>query len=1027
MIMCRPLFLLILITVMSFVFTSYNSYGLGCGRKDYMRELLPNCTFLMLQEHWLLEKQLVKFRAELGHNILLHGISGMEEGSLLYGRPYGGVAIAWKENFKGVVTPIDFESQRVCAITIKTEELDNYILLINIYMPTDTGGQQNITEFQNTLSEISAILQAHETPYVIIGGDTNTDLGRLQSEHRNALLNFVQEEHLSFAMFSNLSQVDYTYESKSNGCRSLIDHFLVSENIFNRMNMYMVKHDGHNLSDHSSLHLGVDMPCSFRENPRKDNSRQDPAWDKAKVEDVDKYRQMLDMLLNEVYLPADAINCKEFLCHDHRDDINKLHNDIIDACLTASEATIPKQCHANSPGVADWNDQVRECRERAIFWHNMWIDNGRPHHGVIADIRRRTRATYHYAVRKAKTHRERSFADKLATKLQNKNSKEFWKEVKKINKGSSPGPNTMDDAEGEEAICKVFANKFKGLYNSVSYNDYEMEELMRDMELEVTSKCCKGTCLEGHSISVHDVECGIKKLKNGKNDSIAGIKSDHFIHGGNRLKVMVSMLLSSMVCHGYCPSEFTKTTVVPIPKNTRKSMTSSENYRGISLSSVLGKILDYIFLHKYSDILSSSDGQFGFKPGLSTATCSTVINEVIEYFNRDNTNVYCMMLDASKAFDRVHYIKLFRLLLKKGLCPLVSRFLASLYTNQIIRVKWGDKLSEEFTARNGVKQGGVLSPVLFSIYLDELLLSLAKSGVGCYLGMVFVGAFAYADDVILLAPTLQALKHLLKVASSYSAEFMITFNGVKSKLIIFGNVGRDDIEVVFEGTVLRPSPHESHLGMIFGPDVMRKRIQGATHDLYKRTNLLLSQFKFASYQVKYQLFKSYCMSLYGYQGWDLSSECMEEIYVAWRKCIRRLLSLPYRTHSNLIPFIVEDLSIQFQVEKRFVKYFETIRTSSNRYLQLCRNIIEGGSRSPLGKSYNFIIAKYGWDRFDFPCQLPMVRDHINGALDDGHIERKAYQIKELMSVRDQQFHLGYRCNLLSREEVDSVIFFLCVN
>ena len=130
----------------------------------------------------------------------------------------------------------------------------------------------------------------------------------------------------------------------------------------------------------------------------------------------------------------------------------------------------------------------------------------------------------------------------------------------------------------------------------------------------------------------------------------------------------------------------------------------------------MGKILDYVFLHKYSNVFSSSDMQFGFKQGLSTATCSTVVNEVIEYFNSQNTNVYCVMLDASKAFDKVHFIKLFRLLLGKGLCPLVARFLAILYTNQGIRVRWGVHMSGEFTAKNGVKQGGVLSPVLFSIY-----------------------------------------------------------------------------------------------------------------------------------------------------------------------------------------------------------------------------------------------------------------------------------------------------------------------
>jgi hypothetical protein len=119
----------------------------------------------------------------------------------------------------------------------------------------------------------------------------------------------------------------------------------------------------------------------------------------------------------------------------------------------------------------------------------------------------------------------------------------------------------------------------------------------------------------------------------------------------------------------------------------------------------------------------------------------------------------------------------------------VARFLAVLYTNQKVRVqwgsrisneftarKWGSRISNEFTARNGVKQGGVLSPVLFSIYTDELLISLEKSGVGCHIGHLFCGAFAYVDEVIILAPTICALNHMLKIAERVGTRlFLVSF------------------------------------------------------------------------------------------------------------------------------------------------------------------------------------------------------------------------------------------------------------
>ena len=76
-------------------------------------------------------------------------------------------------------------------------------------------------------------------------------------------------------------------------------------------------------------------------------------------------------------------------------------------------------------------------------------------------------------------------------------------------------------------------------------------------------------------------------------------------------------------------------------------------------------------------------------------------------------------------------------------------------------MKWGNHFSKPFVTSNGVKQGGVLSPVLFTLYIDKLLNRLRQSKLGCYVGDIFLGAFAYADDVAILAPTIMSEKKLL--------------------------------------------------------------------------------------------------------------------------------------------------------------------------------------------------------------------------------------------------------------------------
>ena len=149
------------------------------------------------------------------------------------------------------------------------------------------------------------------------------------------------------------------------------------------------------------------------------------------------------------------------------------------------------------------------------------------------------------------------------------------------------------------------------------------------------------------------------------------------------------------------------------------------------------------------------------------------------------SNAFVLMLDASKAFDRVNYCKLFRELLKREMSPLVLRLLLYMYTNQTLRVKWGSVMSESFTVMNGVKQGGVLSPILFAVYTDGLLLRLQESGIGCHMGGHYAGATAYADDITLISPSMTGLRKMSSIREQYASEYDILFNGSKSKLLFF--------------------------------------------------------------------------------------------------------------------------------------------------------------------------------------------------------------------------------------------------
>ncbi len=177
---------------------------------------------------------------------------------------------------------------------------------------------------------------------------------------------------------------------------------------------------------------------------------------------------------------------------------------------------------------------------------------------------------------------------------------------------------------------------------------------------------------------------------------------------------------------------------------------------------------------KEKDNLCTSNLQFGFKPGFkpgaSTTLCTGMVQETISYYVNNESNVYGLLLDARKAFDRVNYCKLFKTLLDRNICPLYCRLLLNMYINQKLRIRWETTDSSYFNVTNGVKQGEVISPILFCIYMDGLLNELSKSNVGCHIGGEFAGGFGYADNLKLLTPSVHALRILANICEKYAAK-----------------------------------------------------------------------------------------------------------------------------------------------------------------------------------------------------------------------------------------------------------------
>ena len=640
--------------------------------------------------------------------------------------------------------------------------------------------------------------------------------------------------------------------------------------------------------------------------------------------------------------------------------------------------------------------------------------------GVLAELRRKTRSQYHQVYRMVVRHEGELRADKIGQALTGGSVNEVWSSVRFCNSRKINYPSNIDGVRGVNEIANLFADKFEVIYNCVGYDEAHLRSLRIKVDDRIRNMYTNERFSQSseQSISPMDIGMAIQKLQNNKADGNGELMSDHIIHGGGELNVHLSYLLTSMIWHGQSPGGMIIGTMVPMPKGKWTNSCLSDNYRAITLSSIIGKLLDIIIMSREEKQLSTSDLQFSFKKGASTSLCTCMVQETVSYFVSRNTNVYGLLLDASKAFDRLNYIKLFEILISRNICPLICRLLLNMYINQKLRTRWNGQFSESFGVTNGVKQGGVISPVLFCIYMDGLLKKLESSDVGCYVGRVFSGAFAYADDLTLLCPSVSALKEMVAICSDYASEYDIKFNASKSQLIIFKSKKRivPDPVITLNGDKIGVVDSVIHLGHILHDNIYKYDISKCVRDFNRQCNLFLANFKFATSHVRNFLFHKYCSSFYGSQILPIYDDSFKDLFKAWRIAIRRVWRVPWRTHCNMLPHLADVMAPELWFMKRAINFANLALFSTNDTVRYISNMGIHNSNSIFGGNVRFLDYSYHMNGKNVLGKWKSVCE------DEADIIRVVEQVKELCKMRDR-----FNEEFLNSEQCSQIIEFLCTD
>ena len=310
-----------------------------------------------------------------------------------------------------------------------------------------------------------------------------------------------------------------------------------------------------------------------------------------------------------------------------------------------------------------------------------------------------------------------------------------------------------------------------------------------------------------------------------------------------------------------------------------------------------------MLLSKVENYLGTNDNQFAFKKGHSTDQAIFLLKEVIAHYENNGTPVFICFMDVSKAYDKVNQGILFRKLAERGLPPFIIRTLVSWYEQQTFQVQWGNARSSSFNTTCGLRQGSLLSPILFNVFMDDLSHKLKESGVGLHIREEWYNNFMYADDVVLVSPSAAGLQTLISTCEQYAREHDVIYNATKTVVMnVLPRRYRIDQLPSFQlcGRELNYVEEYKYLGhYITSKSTDERDISYRYRDIAVKGNIISRMFKCCSSPVKVKLFKTFCSNIYCNHLWlKYTQRTLNKLTVCYNNSFRILMGLPFNCSAS---------------------------------------------------------------------------------------------------------------------------------
>ena len=851
---------------------SYNMHGFrqGCPViEDVIKTHSPSV--LLLQEHWLTPANLYKFDKHFSGYFSFgsSAMSNVVESGILRGRPFG-----------GVITLISNELRRVTETVVCDEryvivKIANF-LIINVYLPCH-GTANRLSICEDLVNDISSWCHQFQDCKYIVAGDFNCDLDGADPVAQ-CLNSFSAAFSLRRCDKLFPSNISYTYVNLSLNQYSYIDYVLVScdKSVID----FDVLEPDINYSDHLPLYINVICKTSITDAQSVKNLdhpvQRHPRWDKA---DLVSYYQFTGC--NLAPLLAELDNMLSATIVDTV-DIDRIYDNIAFVLISGEAQFVPKSQKAFYKFW--WNEELSILKQASIESNKLWKLAGKPHSGPIFEKRQASRLKYRTCMRQYEERSTMSYTNELHEALLRKNGTAFWK-CWRSNFKHADRCTQVENSVDSDKIAERFAAHFSEAYKP---NNAERSQILYDEYIHLRSTYCGLPLTQKHDIDTELVSNVISRLHRGKAADIVGLTAEHLLNSHPSLPVVLCKLFKLIMLYNHVPRGFRYSYIVPIPKvkDCRTKAMACNDFRGIAISPVISKVFEYCILDKFQNYLGSCDKQFGFKKGHGCRSAIYTVRKIVDDLNKAGSTVNMCAIDLSKAFDKVNhyalYIKLMKRLVPVELLEVLVNWLAECFTC----IRWNNSWSTMFCVCSGVRQGSVLSPLLFAIYVDDIG-KLSDERHALYV-------ILYADDILLLSPSVSRLQKLLHDCEDEFEYLDMNINTTKTACLRIGP--RSDKTCINlttkNGSEILWVKEIRYLGIyIVRSTRFSCNLDHAKRSFYRAVNGIFAKIgRLASEEVFLQLIRQKCMPilLYGLDVCSLSKRNIQSLDFTVNRVLMKL-------------------------------------------------------------------------------------------------------------------------------------------